>query len=217
MKMFYIYFHYRLDTDNVFYVGKGAGYRANSKSGRNKHWHNIVNKCGYRVEIIKDNLSEKEAFDLEISYIKSYGLNNLANMSVGGEGASGVVRTDKQKDHLRKINTGKLNPNYGIKRSKETIELIRLGNIGKSCTKEVKLKLSASAKNRTIIPENESVRRLGISKGLSKSVEQLTLTGEVLGSFYGTREARRVTGIAHIPEVCNGKRATAGGFKWRYS
>ena len=44
-------------------------------------------------------------------------------------------------------------------------------------------------------------------------------TGELLATFYSTREAERVTGIAqsNIRSCCNGKRKSAGGYIWRYA
>lgn len=41
---------------------------------------------------------------------------------------------------------------------------------------------------------------------------------EVIAEFYGCNEAERTTGIkhTHISGCANGKRKTAGGYKWRY-
>lgn len=91
---YYVYLHRRGDNNEVFYVGKGRRYRANSKSNRNLWWCNIVNKCGFVVEFVEKGLSEEDAFTLEIELIKFYKENNhtLCNISDGGEGASGVVR-----------------------------------------------------------------------------------------------------------------------------
>ncbi len=43
-------------------------------------------------------------------------------------------------------------------------------------------------------------------------------TGTVLAEYFSIHEAERVTGIANqnIWKVCNGKRNTAGNFKWAY-
>jgi hypothetical protein len=40
--MFYVYEHIRPDTNKVFYVGKGSGYRSGITQHRNNYWKNIV-------------------------------------------------------------------------------------------------------------------------------------------------------------------------------
>jgi hypothetical protein len=62
---YYTYMHTRNDTGEVFYIGKGKGNRAWSKTRHNPHWHAIVNKHGYNVEILANWEVEKEAYDHE--------------------------------------------------------------------------------------------------------------------------------------------------------
>lgn len=50
----------------------------------------------------------------------------------------------------------------------------------------------------------------------TKEVQQFDKQGNFIAEYFGAREAERQTGIRHISEVCNGKRATAGGFVWKY-
>ena len=90
---YYVYQHVRLDTQEVFYVGKGKGKRAYSTWGRNKHWCHIVNKAGRYVEIIQSQLTERESLDLEIKTIANYREIGyaLCNMTNGGEGTSGYI------------------------------------------------------------------------------------------------------------------------------
>lgn len=102
MKNYFVYQHIRKDTGTVFYIGLGKlrkdrlsttvklkHYRAYSKQGRNPIWKAITNKSSYKVEIIKTNISKKEAVHLEISLIQKYGkIKNggvLSNISDGGE------------------------------------------------------------------------------------------------------------------------------------
>lgn len=99
---FYIYAHYRNDTGEVFYVGKGEGNRHKSKQGRNPYWENIVKAHGYKVEILQYFDTEEAAFQAEQDLIaelgrKDLGQGLLVNMSDGGEGASGAVRTPEQR------------------------------------------------------------------------------------------------------------------------
>ena len=87
--MAYIYLHRRNDTGEVFYVGKGTGDRATSTKKRNPYWHNVVNKAGFTAEIITKGLTDAEAFWAEPLLIEAHGgVQNLTNMSDGGEGFS---------------------------------------------------------------------------------------------------------------------------------
>lgn len=91
--IFYVYAHYRASgskKDEIFYVGKGCGYRAYVKADRSNYWKHIVNKHDYYVEILYDNLDEQTAFSLEIATIARYGrkdlkLGPLVNMTDGGD------------------------------------------------------------------------------------------------------------------------------------
>lgn len=100
LPVFYVYIHYRNDTGMPFYVGrgtqnhKGKGYttfysRAHSWSGRTKRWKRIVNKHGYTIEILMDNLTLDEVNLKEKEFIKLYGKIKdggiLVNYKNGGE------------------------------------------------------------------------------------------------------------------------------------
>lgn len=50
----------------------------------------------------------------------------------------------------------------------------------------------------------------------SKVVKQYDLYGNHIATYPSTMEARRQTGVYHIPEVCNGRRERAGGYVWKY-
>lgn len=107
--MFYIYRHIRPDTNEVFYIGKGLedSNRHLSKSGRNKYWHNIVNKNEgqYEVEIMMDGLSVSEVIEKEIEFIKLYGRfqdgGTLCNISLGGENSAfGMKHSEETKKRM---------------------------------------------------------------------------------------------------------------------
>jgi hypothetical protein len=64
---FYVYGHYD-ENDKLFYVGKGKGKRAWSRRNRHCYWERYVEKNltgEYKVKIIADNLSDREAQILE--------------------------------------------------------------------------------------------------------------------------------------------------------
>lgn len=94
----YVYIHLRLDTNTVFYVGKGTLrsrckfqiFERASAIHKNKHWLNIVNITGYRVIIVASCQTDNEAQRLEKEIIAFYGKQNLANLTDGGDGHCGL-------------------------------------------------------------------------------------------------------------------------------
>lgn len=107
---YYVYQHVRLDTMEVFYVGKGTGNRAYSTKRRNKYWQNIVNKVGYHVEIVHAQLTEQKSFELEIETIANYRNigYKLCNMTNGGEGSSGFMHSEESRAKIRAFNKGRV-------------------------------------------------------------------------------------------------------------
>ena len=122
MKKYYVYKHIRNgdDPNNPFYVGKGCGDRCRQKGKRRSaHWNRIVEKYGYYILIIKDNLTESEAFDLEIKMILKFKSKGKceANMSDGGDGVKVLKRWwgDKISQSLKGIHRDKGIDNKGYK------------------------------------------------------------------------------------------------------
>jgi len=111
--MAYVYRHIRLDKNQPFYIGIGNDdtyERAYSKYNRNKYWNNIVSKCGYRVDILVDDIEYDFAIQREIEFISMYGRADiktgiLCNLTDGGEGHNGIVRS---KETLLKFSNAKL-------------------------------------------------------------------------------------------------------------
>ena len=103
--MAYVYGHYKADTGELFYIGKGTGERAWAKDRRNPHWKNVVAKHGFEVRILEDNLTDVEALDKEKQLIEEIGLDNLTNMTEGGQaggnGLSSEEMSKRLKEHYR--------------------------------------------------------------------------------------------------------------------
>jgi len=109
---FYVYVHRRATDGRVFYVGKGTGNRAWSLR-RNGYWKNIANKHGFTIEIVIQDMREPDAFQLERELIAFYGRENLANLTDGGEGCSGIIQTEEHKAKVASAHRG-------MKRSEES-------------------------------------------------------------------------------------------------
>jgi hypothetical protein len=121
-KMYYVYSYLREDL-SPYYIGKGTKGRAYASAN-----HRIkAPKNKERIYIIKDNLTEKEAYDLEKLYILIFGRVDLEtgilrNLSDGGEGPTGYKTKPEQRRKIALSRMGEKHPLYGISPSKETRE-----------------------------------------------------------------------------------------------
>jgi hypothetical protein len=134
--IFYVYAYLREKDSTtgkvgtVFYFGKGSGKRAYQKHGSLK-----VPKDKKNIVFISENLSEEAAFALEMELIAKYGRVDvgtgiLRNRTDGGEGTVGAKHNESTKMLLSAINSGENHPQFGTKKSKETIEKMRASNKG---------------------------------------------------------------------------------------
>jgi hypothetical protein len=104
---FYVYEHWRPDTGQCFYVGKGRGRRARVLSGRIAYHRNIVaslRKSDLKIEIkyIATGLSESDAYALEmerIGFWRDMGVY-LINQTGGGNGLR--VVSEELRSKLKK-------------------------------------------------------------------------------------------------------------------
>jgi len=122
---FYVYAFLRKDN-TPYYIGKGQGNRAWSK----RQFRPVDDS---RIVILKERLTETEAFDLETELIEFYGRKDnetgiLRNLTDGGEGTSGYINSEKTKANMSAAKSGVNNPmfgkkphNFGKKASEETI------------------------------------------------------------------------------------------------
>jgi hypothetical protein len=111
--MFYVYVYYDprpLKLNQPVYVGKGTGDRDIShwsRGSHNKPFQDFISHLKQRGLVaasqrVFETENEGEAFAKEIELIELYGRRDiktgtLFNRTDGGEGASGAVRTEKEK------------------------------------------------------------------------------------------------------------------------
>ena len=177
-KIFYVYAHKKIDTGEIFYIGKGKLGRCYSSSGRNKHWVNTVNKHGgYTVSFVKTCMSEAEAFDIEIKAIyfyRSIGLN-LCNKSSGGDGSSGVVHTDETKMKFRMAKLGKKQKPEHAKKSAS----IRVGQKNTpehtEATISKKRKKVINSDGELFISASDAARKVGSRIGVKCSQGKISM------------------------------------------
>jgi hypothetical protein len=167
--VYYVYEHWRPDRDEPFYVGKGRGYRANLMARRNPH-HTAIQKklhnlgMAVEVRIIASNLTEEEAFRIEVERIKMWqtaGID-LANKTLGGEGVPGLIFSSEHRKKLGNTWRGKKRPPMSEEQKKK-ISIARKGiksRLGAKLSEETKLKISLSNK--------------GISRGKGKTISAST-------------------------------------------
>ena len=103
---YYVYAWYIKDTDEVFYIGKGTGKRYLTRKRENSYFMKMLNSHDCEPRIIKNHLTEKEAFELEKEMIAYYRTQNcrLTNVLDGGENPpkqTGIPKTEEWKEHYR--------------------------------------------------------------------------------------------------------------------
>jgi hypothetical protein len=163
MNDYYVYLYWRLDTNEIFYVGKGKGDRWKRLSRNNNHFKNIVNKCPIAVEIVKDRLTEIEAFYWEEEIINKlvfeYGYSidipnnrslergrHLVNQTFGGEGTSGWRHSEETKKKIGEGHVGCFHSEETKKKMRETRKGENSPMYGKHHSEESKKKISEARK-----------------------------------------------------------------------
>ena len=159
MKLFYVYEHWRPDTDLPFYVGKGKGKRAYRTRDRSEHHGRVVRKLStlgmcVEVRLIASALTEEEAFNIErqrISMWRASGVK-LVNHTDGGDGVSGLVMSDEARAKMSASQKGKpgIITMMGRKHSAETRAKMSIAHKGRPKSPEHAAKVGASHKGKTI-------------------------------------------------------------------
>jgi len=174
---FYVYEHWRLDTDTCFYVGKGSGSRAYQRKSRNIHWWNIVNKIermgsGYEVRLVATGLSEDQAFLLEGERIA------LSSR----EGAK------QNRREMSERMTGEKNPFYGKTHSDEVKS--KLSSLFKGKPRTGCKPLTDDQKHAISLTLSAKGIRPPSRKGISPSLETRQKQAISLRAYWAARKAK---------------------------
>jgi hypothetical protein len=156
--MEYYTYAYLREDGTPYYIGKGKGFRLYVK----KRIVPLPSKD--RIIYLKRNLTEQEAIKHEIYMIAVYGRKDLGtgilrNLTDGGEGTSGRIVSEEQKEIQSLKMSGVNHPFYGKTASKEHKENISNALFGKKKSKEHIENLPQNKKGATRSQEFKEKRR----------------------------------------------------------
>lgn len=190
-----------------FYIGKTSGRRYRDFLDHYNYFGNKVKsiiKSGKLPVVILPfvrNLSEQEAFDLEIKMIKEIGrfnlnLGPLTNLTDGGEGTTGHKMSDEGRKSLRNFNLGKILSENQKQKISEGVKGINHPGFGKHRSLEVIKKISSSLEGKVWATE-DSKKRCQNLEGELKIISLENITHKKLkikylnqreAQFHGTKE-----------------------------
>ena len=139
LNIYYVYYLKHPDTNKIFYIGKGKGYRmykheSEVKNGRLPNHNYILYKNIKSIlndnkniiyEKLAENITNRDAILLEKKKIAEIGLQNLTNICKGGEGADNFTYNPNKEIIRQKMSNVKKKSyieKYGEKRAKEIIQ-----------------------------------------------------------------------------------------------
>lgn len=228
----YVYVDRTIDSDHVFYVGKGTRHRVELKRARNKKHGRVALKHGI-IRSVVNCISAKDellALERERSLIvehNTYMTEHGCNFTRGGDGVSGYRFSDDARAKMSEMRRGRKLADDVKKRISDahkgkTLSAEHRQNLSESrrtkATSEKQLQVlkRARAARKPVTVSNRFLAQ--VNNGRNRSIEQLN--NEILVStFISIAAAARATGInpGSIGSCCRGTTMTAGGFVWRYA
>ena len=202
---FCVYGHYTSDTGELFYVGKGTEFRASQfgVTNRNSYWINVKEKHGVKVEILKKNLTEQEAFQYEKELIQQH--RPRCNFTDGGDGPSGAIRTPEMRKRIGDFRRGKILPES------------QKQNIGAGLKKAYEEGRKASVAGNKLSKERRD--KIAIGQGMKPFKVYKIETNEFMGEWTNAAECGRMLGInKNSSWMCAiGKISATKGFRFERS
>ena len=232
---FYVYLHIRLDNMTPFYVGKGKKDRAYDLDRSDFH-NSVRDEYDCKVVIIKDKLTESQAFRLEKRMIEYYvhtlgygipikGYDNydhdlpyLTNFTWGGEGISGRHHSEEEKKKMSESHKGIRLSEKTKQKISEKVSGEKNGMFGKNAyankteeeMEEIRRKKSNSMKGK-----NKGKKSEDHKKKLSEAMKRknngkkviCVTTGKIFNSI---KDASNYYKCGSIHKCCKGKLKSAG-------
>lgn len=165
-KVYYVYEWYNVETNYIFYVGKGCRNRmtVRDSSGRNDYFMRYYNKHNCNCRKIKENLTEKQALDYEHQRILELRKTNQCCCNLDDGGTNGGRNFGEKNgfygkhhppelmaqilEHRKGKQAGEKNPQYGIsprermktkKRYEQWRKNISKGHIGNTSSPHISI------------------------------------------------------------------------------
>ena len=170
--MYYYTYAFLREDRTPYYIGKGKNNRAYKR--RNKGEIKPP-KDKSRILILKNNLTEEEAFRHEVYMIAVFGRKDLGtgilhNRTNGGDGASGLVHSKKAREQMSKAHKGKTLSEEHKGKMSEARKGEKNHFYGKTHSEEIRRKMSEVMKGKTLSEEHK--RKICESgKGKTRSEE----------------------------------------------
>lgn len=225
--VYYVYL--LLDPRNFyapFYIGKGKKGRwkdhlSPSRDGQNRFKNSVITKIkatGQDIPVLiwQTNMSEKDAYDLEIELIARFGRRIdesgiLTNLTLGGEGGRGIIHTHEFRERCRQRMLGAGSPTYGVGHTEEARRKIS----------EAK-RASVAAGNVTRHSEDhrQKLREDNAGgKATAKPIYQIGSDLQVITEWPSANAAAKALGLSkgNLCEATkDGQRRRVDSFYWRY-
>lgn len=156
---YYVYQYVREDS-TPYYIGKGSKRRA-WESHKRANGSDLRPKNRTRIQLVKEQLTQQEAWDLEAELIAKHkrivdgGI--LVNSNLGGEGGQTVSSESRM---------GKNNPRWGVKEDPAVTEQRRIAMIRTKNQDKIEIFKEAIELMNNGLSAYSTAKQLGISRGV---------------------------------------------------